>query len=76
MTNSKHRANIDNTARKLAQKAWYLPPVNQGLFPRSKERGLIEARQSHCEPGNCRTFPRSKERGLIEAVLGPTQRGI
>ena len=37
-------------------------------FPRSKDRGLIEA--FHCSGPNIRSsnaFPRSKDRGLIEA---------
>ena len=36
-------------------------------FPRSKERGLIEAAVDLSQPGACGPFPRSKERGLIEA---------
>ena len=45
------------------------------IFPRSKERGLIEA-FTFCEmkKEDC-FFPRSKERGLIEANLSGTNTG-
>jgi len=36
-------------------------------FPRSIERGLIEAAASSARSGRRDTFPRSIERGLIEA---------
>ena len=39
-------------------------------FPRSKERGLIEASLSVALEASATNFPRSKERGLIEAWLG------
>ena len=37
-------------------------------FPRSKERGLIEARNQVAIMAEIGDFPRSKERGLIEAM--------
>ena len=37
------------------------------IFPRSKERGLIEAGGVHDVLHSVQVFPRSKERGLIEA---------
>ena len=37
-------------------------------FPRSKERGLIEAHAQEDDNGPSAFFPRSKERGLIEAI--------
>ena len=41
----------------------------QALFPRSKERGLIEAGGRTTERVLDEEFPRSKERGLIEALV-------
>ena len=41
-------------------------------FPRSKERGFIEAVSASLEPSPVGNFPRSKERGFIEAELGAT----
>ena len=38
------------------------------MFPRSKERGLIEAAGSAGSSTSAARFPRSKERGLIEAI--------
>ena len=40
-----------------------------GVFPRSKDRGLIEARVSMALLSGTCSFPRSKDRGLIEARL-------
>ena len=42
-------------------------------FPRSKDRGLIEAARAGSCGRSRRTFPRSKDRGLIEAT--PAYRG-
>jgi len=42
-------------------KAFVLP------FPRSKDRGLIEAAEATRSAGSAANFPRSKDRGLIEA---------
>ena len=38
------------------------------FFPRSKERGFIEARMAATARSAVRVFPRSKERGFIEAT--------
>ena len=55
-------------ARKPCLKPLELPHARQGLFPRSKERGLIEAFPNEICGRYRRRFPRSKERGLIEAA--------
>ena len=46
----------------------------RNYFPRSKERGLIEAFLAGGFSNSDPAFPRSKERGLIEAYMQTTQR--
>src|SRR5437868_4103249 len=59
------------TAASLKQQ--FLEPAVCGLdvFPRSKDRGLIEAGQRGPEFQDSGLFPRSKDRGLIEAQWAP-----
>ena len=40
-----------------------------GEFPRSNERGSIEARRLEAKTRASRKFPRSNERGSIEAIV-------
>ena len=44
------------------------------MFPRSTERGPIEASARFRKPGGLRGFPRSTERGPIEARAPPVRR--
>src|SRR5947209_4548062 len=45
--------------------------MNVNLFPRSRERGPIEATKLLVLGVACATFPRSRERGPIEASIVP-----
>ncbi len=45
------------------------PLSHHAAFPRSKDRGLIEALLMGLEDYETIAFPRSKDRGLIEADL-------
>lgn len=44
-------------------------PIQSFAFPRSRERGPIEALRLSVSPIDIVTFPRSNERGLIELAL-------
>ena len=54
-------------SRSLARKRLSPRQLARAAFPRSSERGLIEARGEYVGHEYMLVFPRSSERGLIEA---------
>ena len=60
---------VRKSAASLKLGIFFQPTRATCFFPRSKERGLIEATRLVECPSSKDRFPRSKERGLIEADI-------
>src|ERR1043165_236937 len=69
------RSHVRMNVAQLKRQTRSAAPLQTGAFPRSNERGSIEAPQALPSHTCCLRFPRSNERGSIEALPGRRGRG-